>query len=67
LLENSCERLQENVCTLNTSAQRAGLKINVDKTKTMVFGKKTIDREIKVQDEVIENVTEFVYLGSLLT
>jgi hypothetical protein len=67
LLENSCERLQENVCALNTSAQRAGLKINVDKTKTMVFGKKTIDREIKVQDEVIENVTEFVYLGSLLT
>ena len=25
------------------------------------------DMQIKVQDEVIENVKEFVYLGSLLT
>lgn len=67
LLEYDCERLQESVSRLNTSAQRAGLKVNVDKTKTMIFGKKTIDREIKVQEELIENVTEFVYLGSLLT
>src|SRR6218665_1844816 len=49
------------------AAQRAGLKINVDKTKTMVFGEESTDVEIKVQDEVIEGVKEFVYLGSLLT
>ena len=56
--------MQENVCELNIAAQRAGLKINVDKTKAMVFGEATTDMEIKVQDEVIENVKE---LGSLLT
>ena len=33
----------------------------------MVFGEETTDMEIKVQDEVIEDVKEFVYLGSLLT
>ena len=67
LLENDCEKLQRNVNELNTAAQRAGLKINVDKTKTMVFDTKQIEREIKVREEVIENVKVFVYLGSLLT
>jgi|SRR6218665_1349781 len=67
LLEYSHEKLQENVCELNIAAQRAGLKINEDKTKAMVFGEETTDMEIKVQDEAIENVKEFVYLGSLLT
>src|SRR6218665_2257008 len=33
----------------------------------MAFGEETTDMEIKVQDEVIEGVKEFVYLGSLLT
>jgi len=45
--------------------QQAGLKINVDKTKTIVFGE-TTDMEIKVQEEVIKNVKELVYLGNLL-
>src|SRR6218665_2963696 len=67
LLEYSHEKLQENVCELNIAAQRAGLKINVDKTKEMVFGAETTYMEIKVQDEVVENVKGFVYLGSLLT
>ena len=43
----------KNVHELNIAAQRAGLKINVDKTKAMVFGEETTDMEIKVQDEVI--------------
>ena len=38
LLGNSYGRLQENVCELNIATQWTGLKINVDKTKTMVFG-----------------------------
>jgi len=33
----------------------------------MVFGEDTSDMEIKVQDKVIQNVKEFVYLGCLLT
>ena len=39
--------LQENVHELNIAAQRAGLKINVDKTKAMVFEEETTDMEIK--------------------
>ena len=59
--------MQENVHELNIAAQRAGLKLNVDKTKAMVYGEEITDKEIKVQDEVIEDVQKFVYLGSLLT
>lgn len=33
----------------------------------MAFGKEIIDTEIKLHDEAIENVNEFVYLGSPLT
>ena len=46
--------------------QRVGLKIDVEKAKAMVFGKETTDMELKVQDEVIEIIKQFVYLGSLL-
>ena len=51
--------MQENVCGRNNTLQY--------KSKTMVFGEEITDMEIKVQDEVIENVNEFVGLGSLLT
>jgi len=50
-------------CGQGRPGVQAGLKINVDQTKTMIFGKDTTDME----DEVIENVKEFVYLSSLLT
>ena len=33
----------------------------------MVFGKEKIKREIQFGDEIIENVKEFTYLGSMLT
>ena len=33
----------------------------------MVFGETEIESNIKVGEETIENVNEFIYLGSLLT
>ena len=33
----------------------------------MVFGKEEMANEIKVWDQKVENVKEFVYLGRLLT
>ena len=33
----------------------------------MVFGREEMKNEIKVGDQKVENVKEFVYLGSLLT
>src|SRR6218665_389013 len=67
LIEDSCETLQDSVRLLNDAGNRAGLKINIGKTKTTVFGRDEMANEIKVGDQKVENVKEFVYLGSLLT
>jgi hypothetical protein len=44
-----------------------GLIVNKAKTKTMVFGSDTIERQISLDGEMLENVQEFVYLGSTFT
>ncbi|CAF1270699.1 unnamed protein product [Adineta ricciae] len=59
--------LQEQIQQLTTTAAEAGLLVNTRKTKTMVFGGRTIDMEMEIQGTTIENVEEFEYLGSLLT
>ncbi|GBP10785.1 hypothetical protein EVAR_6332_1 [Eumeta japonica] len=43
------------------------MKVNVDKTKVMVFerGESTTECDILIEGEKVEQVTEFVYLGSL--
>jgi len=40
---------------------------NVSKTKTLVFASETIKEQMKVNNTDLENVTEFEYLGSLLS
>ena len=40
---------------------------NIEKTMTMVFGQESIEEELEIGGRSIENVAEFVYLGSLLT
>jgi len=67
LIEDSSEALQKSVCLLDEAGRNSGLNINIGKTKTMVFGETKIGKEIAIRKEVIENVEEFVYLGSLLT
>jgi len=47
--------------------EAAGLRININKTKTLVFGSETTEEKMKVRNKELENVTEFVYLGSLLS
>ena len=49
------------------AGEAAGLGINIGKTKKMVFGSETIEQQMKVDNIELENVTEFEYLGSLLT
>jgi len=44
-----------------------GLRINTEKTKTMIVGKQHEDIQIKLGGEVLEQVTKFVYLGGTLT
>ena len=67
LVDESRDGLQENVNRLDTAGEKAGLKINREKTKTMVLGQQEIDSNLTVHGGEIENVTEFVYLGSLIT
>ena len=58
---------RQRIRLLNDAGNKAGLKINIGKTKAMVFGREAMAHEIKIGDQQVENVKEFVYLGSLLT
>jgi hypothetical protein len=67
LIEESRDELQKNLRMLSTSGKAAGLSINGKKTKTMVFGQQQIGQELETEEGNVENVTEFEYLGSLIT
>jgi len=67
LLETNRDTLQENLELLKGDAEKMGLKINIGKTKTMVFGKESLANKVETDGMQIDNVNEFVYLGSLLT
>ena len=60
--------LQIALSNLNNSSKRFGLKINKSKTKVMVMSRRSVQTEpIVIDGEPIEQVTEFIYLGSLIT
>jgi hypothetical protein len=67
MIEETNDALQTSVEQIHKAGEETGLKINKGKTKTLVFGQQQIDKELKVDGETIENVTEFEYLGSLIT
>jgi len=67
LLEEDRDELQENLERINEAGEAAGLEINIEKTMTMVFGQEDIVKKLEIDGRMVENVTEFEYLGSLLT
>jgi hypothetical protein len=67
LIDEEQGRLQKNIQILQKEGNKAGLKINMKKTKTVVFGRKEIDKKLEVLNQEVKNVEEFVYLGSLIT
>jgi hypothetical protein len=68
LLEEDRDKLQGNLERINEVREAAGLQINTKiGNDNMVFGQGDIKEELHIRDRNIENVTEFVYLGSLLT
>jgi len=68
LLEtNRIDTLQENLELCKGDAEKAGLKINIGNTKTMVFRKESLANKVEIDGMQIDNVNEFVYFGSLLT
>src|SRR6218665_182777 len=60
-------QLQELTDEVHSSSQRFGLKINVEKTKTITIGKQQKTVEIKIERETLEQVTDFIYLGGVIT
>ena len=67
MMEERRDVLQSNINILHTAGEAAGLRINIGKTKTLVFGSEPIEEQMKVGNKDLENVIEFEYLGSLLS
>ena len=67
LLADTQKELQELTDRVNDSSKRLGLRINREKTKTMAIGKQHRELEVKLEDRALEQVTEFVYLGGMMT
>ena len=67
LIDEAYKSIQEQLEKTRAVAERAGLTVNVRKTRTMVFGDGKIRQEIRVGRKNVENVDKFEYLGSLIT
>jgi hypothetical protein len=67
LLEENIDNLQESLDKTAKAASEMDLVVNIAKTKVMVFGRETAEKNITLNEIEIENVNEFIYLGSLLT
>ena len=67
LIDEDASSLQRQIELTKAAAEQAGLILNINKTKTMVFGDRNIDSSMQVAGNTIENVEKFEYLGSLLT
>ena len=65
LLAESILQLQVKTDNLALFAEKTGLQINVDKTKTMYIASDNID-QITIDDTPVEKVQKFTYLGSLI-
>jgi len=52
---------------LKGEAEKTGLKINIGKTKTIIFRKESLANKAEVDGMHIDNVNEFFVLGCLLT
>ena len=67
LLDEDISSLRRQIEQTKDAAEQAGLFLNTDKTKIMIFGERNLDDTIQVVGKTIENVERFEYLGSLLT
>ena len=69
LLADSAEKLESLVGALVRASDRYGLKLNTTKTKIMVVtkGSDMVRVNVRVGEEVLEQVEKYKYLGSLVT
>lgn len=66
LITENLNYLQRKIDELRINAGKMGLEINANKTCIMKI-KSTDQRNIQIEENVIENVSEFNYLGSVIS
>ena len=68
LMAESAEDLQTQLNSFNDYCKKWNLKVNVDKTKIIIFGSRNAGNlEFKYNDRVIDIVNEFKYLGIMFS
>jgi len=67
LITETIEVLQDITDKVNESSKRFGLEINKQKTKVMSVEKKRCNMKISLENTELEQVSNFVYLGGLMT
>ena len=67
ILAGKEEDLQRMMGKIHQHCQNYGMNLNLKKTKTMVINKKDAENKVKVkiEDEELEQVKEYTYLGSI--
>ena len=64
LLDESKEKLKNLLMKVKVENEKAGLKLNIQKTKIMAFSPIT---SWKIDGETMETVTDCIFLGSKIT
>ena len=64
LIAESEEELKSLLMKVKEESEKVGLKVNIQKTKTMVFGPIT---SWEIDGETVETVSDFIFLGSKIT
>ena len=64
LMAESKEELKSLLMKVKEESEKAGLKFNIQKTKIMTWGPIT---SRQIDEETIETVTDFIFLGSKIT
>ena len=63
-MAESEEELTSLLMKVKEESEKAGLKLNIQKTKIMAFGPIT---SWQIDGETVETVTDFIFLGSKIT
>ena len=63
-MEESGEELKSLLMKVKEKSERAGLKLSIQKMKTMASGPIT---SWQIDEETMETVTDFIFLGSKIT
>ncbi|MBJ3206176.1 reverse transcriptase family protein, partial [Salmonella enterica subsp. enterica serovar Give] len=67
LISKSFHSLQCNLDQLTRTCEEYGMRINVEKSKSMVVGRKPVQTKCVVEGKELEQVPDFSYLGTVIS